>query len=330
MSRVDVIIPCYNYGRYLTQCVESILSQEDVEVRGLIIDDASTDNSAAIAGGLAEADSRLAVRRHESNQGHIATYNEGLAWAESDYVLLISADDLLVPGALRLSSQVLDSESAVVLTYGRQIVFSDEHDLRTPSINPLTPQVQILNGDSFIEGCCKSASNPAPTPTVVARRSAIVSVGGYRADLPHTADLELWLRLASVGDVGVIDEYQACKRTHSANMQHAYVRAEVGDLLQRQSAFERFFEFDGTDAKRSEQRKRWADEALAMDAFWRSVSAFDRGDLERHLQLLDIARTLNPALTARPEWLRLQLKKILGTKLCGYLRPLSDRLRRFT
>ena len=58
MSRVDVIVPCYNYGRFLRECVESVLSQP-VEVRVLIIDDASTDDTPEVAAALAAEDANL-------------------------------------------------------------------------------------------------------------------------------------------------------------------------------------------------------------------------------------------------------------------------------
>ena len=77
MSRVDVIVPCYNYGRFLRECVESVLGQP-VDVRVLIIDDASTDDTPEVAAALAAEDARVEFRRHAVNRGHIATYNEGL------------------------------------------------------------------------------------------------------------------------------------------------------------------------------------------------------------------------------------------------------------
>src|SRR5919109_5208527 len=108
MSRVDVIIPCYNYARYLRQCVESVLTQSAVQVRALIIDDASTDDSAAVGSALAAEDARVEFRRHAVNHGHLTTYNEGLEWSAGDYTLLISADDLLVPGALNRAARLMD------------------------------------------------------------------------------------------------------------------------------------------------------------------------------------------------------------------------------
>src|SRR6266436_2977703 len=84
MSRVNVIVPCYNYGHYLRECVESVLSQEGVDVRVMIIDDCSPDNTPQVAAELMSRDSRIEYRRHEKNIGHIATYNEGLEWASGD------------------------------------------------------------------------------------------------------------------------------------------------------------------------------------------------------------------------------------------------------
>src|SRR5437899_3312632 len=117
MSRVDVIIPCYKYGCYLRQCVESLLTQSMADMRILVMDDASPDNTAEVAAELVRQDNRVEVRRHATNQGHIATYNEGLEWVKADYVLLISADDALTPGALRRAVRLMDTHPAVVLVY---------------------------------------------------------------------------------------------------------------------------------------------------------------------------------------------------------------------
>src|SRR5262245_8631151 len=94
---VSVIIPCYNYAEFLPRCVESILDQPGVDVSVLVIDDCSSDDTPEVAARLAAQDPRVSVRRHEVNRGHIATYNEGLEWASGDYIVLISADDLLTP-----------------------------------------------------------------------------------------------------------------------------------------------------------------------------------------------------------------------------------------
>src|SRR5262245_8621798 len=100
MPSVDVFVPCYNYGRFLRECVGSVLAQPGVEVRVLILDDCSTDDSAEVGRALAASDPRVEYRRHATNRGHIATYNEGIDWAAADCTMLLSADDLLTQGAL--------------------------------------------------------------------------------------------------------------------------------------------------------------------------------------------------------------------------------------
>ena len=74
MSSVSVVIPCYNYGRFLRDAVHSVLTGQDgVDVRVLIIDDASTDNSVEVAKALAEEDFRIEIAVHGVNRGNIAT-----------------------------------------------------------------------------------------------------------------------------------------------------------------------------------------------------------------------------------------------------------------
>jgi glycosyltransferase involved in cell wall biosynthesis len=101
MSRVDVVVPCYNYGRFLRECVHSALSQEGVAVRVLIVDDCSPDDSEAVGRQLAAEDPRVEYRRNPVNRGHITTYNSAFDWLRAEYTSFLSADDLLTPGALR-------------------------------------------------------------------------------------------------------------------------------------------------------------------------------------------------------------------------------------
>src|SRR5689334_15770962 len=110
---VDVIVPCYCYGHFLRECVPSVLPRSHSSLRVLIIDDASPDSSGEIADRLAQEDNRVTVRRHSDNRGHIATYNEGLEWSAGEYLLLLSADDYLLPGALRRAVAVFEAHPDV-------------------------------------------------------------------------------------------------------------------------------------------------------------------------------------------------------------------------
>ena len=75
---VSVIVPCYRYADVLEGCVSSILEQEGVDVRVLILDDCSPDDTPAVASRLAAADPRVEYRRNEQDLGLIGTANAGL------------------------------------------------------------------------------------------------------------------------------------------------------------------------------------------------------------------------------------------------------------
>ena len=119
LASVTVVVPCYNYGRFLSQVAGSVLSQERVNARVIIVDDASTDDSAAIAQQLAAADARIEVVIHAENQGRIRTYNDGLQRVVTAYAALLSADDLLVPGALARATDLMTCRPEVGMVYGQ-------------------------------------------------------------------------------------------------------------------------------------------------------------------------------------------------------------------
>src|SRR5207248_1376403 len=142
-----------------------------------------------------------------------------LGWADGDYSLLLSADDLLAPGALRRAARAMDADPGVGLTYGRQVLFSSD---APPTGGPATADGgwRVVGGGEFIEWCCRTGQNPVATPTAVVRTSLQKQLGGYRKELPHTGDMELWLRFAAHAAVAVINAEQAYKRMHPGNMQH--------------------------------------------------------------------------------------------------------------
>jgi Glycosyl transferase family 2 len=74
VSSVDVVVPCYRYGHFLRECVESVLNQSGVNVRVFIIDNASPDNTAEVSAALVNEDPRVGFIRHSENKGHIPTY----------------------------------------------------------------------------------------------------------------------------------------------------------------------------------------------------------------------------------------------------------------
>ena len=261
MSSVDIVVPCFRYGHFLRECVESVLTQSGPELRVLIIDDASPDNTAEVAQELLWSDLRVDYRRHTSNQGLIATANEGIAWARADYLLLLSADDYLLPGALSRSVDLMDDHPSVAFTFGGAVVLDQlgECSRRRTGVGSKT---HVLSGHDFI--VLNGARNIVLSPTVVVRVSLQKRLGGYLADLPYASDMEMWLRLAAHGDVGVIAADQAVHRSHSANMSSEPSREQ--DLLQRKAAMEHFLNGSATRLTNADDLRAWLTHMLALEA----------------------------------------------------------------
>jgi len=289
MSSVDLVVPCYNYARYLEGCVASLLSQRDVDVRVLIIDDASPDETPEVARRLAAADPRVAYLRNERNLGLTETANRGvMGWARADYVVLISADDQLTPGSLARATRLMDAYPEVSMSYGMALMLSDDGpELRPP--DPAEAPTRIVPGKAFLRHVCE-AGNPVPTPCAVMRTRVQHEIGGYDASFPHTSDADTWMRAARVGSIGVINTVQGLYRWHAFNMSAGYLGRPLGDraeMIATCRAFERRYGGDipefGTWLRAMEQRFGQAALAIASASFadleddtWEASLAFAR------------------------------------------------------
>lgn len=320
MTTFSVIVPCYNYARYLKACVDSMLSQ-GVDVEVIIIDDCSSDDTPAVGAALAQ-DRRVTFIRHEINQGHIKTYNEGIALAKGDYTALVSSDDLLTPGSLRRAQDVLDAHPEVGMVYGHSLYFqSDDH---LPVARTGTPRVDIWNGRDWIAQRCKTATSCISSPEVVARTSLYHELGGYRADLPHAGDVEMWLRFAAysaVAYLGGVD--QAYYRKHGANMHATQFNSALADLRQRKLAFDAVFDVHGEAIRNSEQLRDQARRALAREALWTACWSYDRRRVDRVPvdDLEAFACDTYPEFRSLTEYWGLKWRRRLGPRWPPILQP---------
>lgn len=272
---VSVVIPCYKYGRYLRGAVGSALEQPGVDVDVLVVDDASPDGSGDVARALARSDPRVRCIVHGRNQGHIATYNEGIAQARGEYVVLLSADDLLTPGTLWRSTSLLAARPDVAFVYGYPLWFSGA----VPAVRTRVRSWSVWSGPEWLGRICHRGNGLVASPEVVMRRSVLESVGGYDSAHPHAADFKLWMHASVRGRVGRVNgPDQALYRIHGANMHLTDYAGIYTDLCERRRAFEDFFAAEeGRYAGMSELREV-SRRALAREALRWGAHTFDRGE----------------------------------------------------
>jgi glycosyltransferase involved in cell wall biosynthesis len=285
LAHVSVVIPCFNYGRYVSDAISSVLTQEGVSVEVIVVDDRSTDDSREVIRAIAARDSRVHLLEHSVNSGPVTTFNDGLALATGDYIVRLDADDLLTPGALQRAAALGEAFPSVGLIYGHPLHFSGPN---LPDARSRPTRWVAWPGYQWLRDRVRTGLNVITSAEVVMRRSIIDVVGGQRP-LPHTHDMEMWLRIATVSDVAYIEGVdQAWHREHGASLSQR-LDPKLGDISDRQDAFRTLFDWSGEFLKSTPELRLLAERALADEALQRVVHMHNRGRVDPDLrkQLLE-------------------------------------------
>jgi len=304
--------------------VNSVLDQEGVDVRVLIVDDCSPDDTQHVGRRLAARDERVEFRRHEQNVGLIGTANEGLEWAEGEFSLLLSADDLLTPGALARAAEVMRRHPRVGLVYGHAPYWNDGEPL--PPMTGRWTGTRRWAGAAWVRTVCRAAQNCISSPEAVVRTSVQRAVGGYDPVCHHASDLNMWLRIAAVSDVAYIrGAPQAIYRIHGDSMFRSDYDP-LRDLRERRKAFDSFFASGAESLPDAPVLAALAGRALARQALWRASRAVDR-DLMGTAEgfpledFVAFALDVYPDAKSLPQWRGLQLRRRIGAGRSGWFPP---------
>jgi glycosyltransferase involved in cell wall biosynthesis len=213
---VSVIVPCFNYGRFLRECLDSVLGQViDGDLEVLVIDDASTDDSAEIVRSF--ADRRLRLIRHPTNFGHVASLNHGLCEARGQFIARIDADDRYRPGFFSRALETFAGHPDAGAVYGEVALIDDDGRITAEAAgNP------GMSGDVFANLLLKNFIGSA---ALIARREAwavarpIPREVGFEDDWYYTLCMARHFRFEYLGEV--IADY----RVHPSN-HHSRVMAD--------------------------------------------------------------------------------------------------------
>lgn len=302
-ARVSVVVPCYNYGRYLRSAVDSVLSQDDVDVQVVIVDDSSPDDAGVIADELA-MDPRVVVIHNEHNLGHVRTFNRGLELADGEFLVRLDADDLLTPGCLSRAVALFDHDSDIGLVYGNPYHFTTA----TPPV-PRVSEISwtVWSGAEWLEERCRRGVNCITTPEAMVRMSVVRQVGPLDTRLLFAQDMEMWCRIAAVGAVGRVNGAdQALHRDHASSMSATDGAPVLINLEERRQVFASVFESTGAALPNAAELRDLANRVLAREAVDHADRAFDAGDRDLARRLIAFAQSTAPAvfLESRPRSVR--------------------------
>jgi glycosyltransferase involved in cell wall biosynthesis len=212
--KVSVCIDIYNYGRFLPEAVESVLSQAYSDFEVVISDDCSTDNSYEVATAYAQKDSRVRAVRNPQNLGMVKNRNACLALARGEYVKWLHADDFLTsPETISRMAAALDSNPAVSLVASAMQMVSEESQ-------PLHKwswfeEERPLAGTTVINRCLFEQRNLVGGPSAVMFRRALAA-RGFDETFFVAADMEMWFHLLEQGCFQFLPEPLCAFRVHGA------------------------------------------------------------------------------------------------------------------
>jgi glycosyltransferase involved in cell wall biosynthesis len=209
---VSVVIPTYNYGRYLRRAIDSALGQTYRDVEVVVVDDGSTDETRDVATGFG-GDVRYV---YQDNRGPGSARNRGLAEAAGEVVAFLDADDYFAPTHVEEQMAVLSADAT------RGWVFSDGFFVREDG--EILQKVSDSFGDVY--GEIRSDAlfdlllkywNFIVTSSVTMRKKCVGLVGHFDETLRWHQDYEFWLRIAYRCEGGYVDKPLVSMRRHPAS-----------------------------------------------------------------------------------------------------------------
>ncbi|HEV3472367.1 MAG TPA: glycosyltransferase [Actinomycetota bacterium] len=232
---ISVVIPTFNYGRFIGTTIESVAGQTCSDLEILVVDDASSDDTASVVRSL--RDDRIRYIRHDVNKGPSAARNTGLQRASGSFVTCIDSDDAMKPRNLEVKTRVLQDSPGVDIVFGNVEVIDEAG---TPlGVGNRRQQDEVLPQPVLLRRLLRG--NPFHASATVVRRHVYDVAGTYREDLRHAEDWDLWLRMACFFSARYVGEPLVRHRLHPHSLRNANVEAHL-DLSAMESIFERLFD----------------------------------------------------------------------------------------
>lgn len=215
---VSVIIPSYNYGRYVGQAIDSALAQSYPNQEVIVVDDGSTDDTRDRLGAYGSRIRHL----HQQNQGLSAARNTGIREARGDYLAFLDSDDAFHPRKTELQMNYLQAHPEVDLV-GTEM-FSDE----TIVWCPVDPQHIPATPISLEAMAIKPRFAPS---SVIAHKKCFEAVGHFDTALRSVEDRDMWLRIGTQFKMARLDIPLTWYRITPGSMSTNPERMEHFELL---------------------------------------------------------------------------------------------------
>jgi glycosyltransferase involved in cell wall biosynthesis len=183
---LSVLMANYNYGHYISEALEAILSQSFKPKEIIIIDDGSTDNSLSVINEFAENNPNIRVLRNEKNMGGLYSINRCLEVATGDYIYSAAADDKVLPGFFEKSMGLLSRYPAAGLSCSDITVFDGRRYIDNRMF--LSLEARYFSPKEIFKIFRRDEFTPFLPHSVIVKRASLSRAGGYMSILKWSCD----------------------------------------------------------------------------------------------------------------------------------------------
>jgi len=296
MPGVSIVITTYNRSRLLPRAIESAQSvAPDLEV--IVVDDCSSDDTPEVCAKI----SGIRYVRLSANGGLAHARNAGIAESSHEFIAFLDDDDLRLPVSLDKQLQAITADDRIALCYGQALLGDARRQLPTGEIYP----AKCPTGDIFWD---LLEDNFIPMPTVLTRKSSLLTVGCFNTDLHLVEDWDLWLRLSEQFLTAAIEEPVAIHRkavAESGQMSSSPAQLCKQALRVQQMALDRPRARAASATKRRYVRKQFRDRAyqILMTEATSMIHQGDAGSARVNIRDAFRYRPLRTVASGRLLWL---------------------------
>ncbi len=221
LPTITVITPSLNQGRFLEQCIQSVLNQKYPYLQYIIVDGGSTDDSIQI---IHKYQAHLSAWVSEPDQGQSDAINKGLRLASGELVAWLNADDFFLPNALAVAAQVYVSHPGASFYFGNGYRVNRQGQIKRPHFRRWP---YLFNRDALIFGL-----NYILQPATFINRRWLEQAGYLTPQLHYGLDTDLWLRLSALAEPQAIPALLAASREYDTTKTASGSFARIEELRQ--------------------------------------------------------------------------------------------------
>jgi glycosyltransferase involved in cell wall biosynthesis len=221
---VSVLTTVFNCERFVREAIESVRTQTSADWEHIVVDDASTDRTAAIVAETAQEDGRLRVSYLPQNLGPGGAMQAALGQARGEYVAVLDADDVCEPERLRRQVEFCAANPRIAVL-GTWVQTIDEHGAAL-AVKRYTENSDLLSWTSY-------HAMPLTHSSMMMRTELLRRVGGYDRLMWTMCDYDVVVRMSEVGDITCLPEVLVRYRKSPGQITQAHVPRQMNQMILR-------------------------------------------------------------------------------------------------